>query len=193
MPPHLWRCAGLRGHGGRLGRCLLAETLGLVPTGRPQEAAAQEIEVRAAKHLPFQHFQTVDVALDRPGTPRQRDPGFDGLIVLRQSGGKAAQGVQRTVGGALQPGIELGRLPLAHELGKVLGRVDGLGDRGRLRAELGECWVSASVRWASRRSTSHVARRGVKGGDVGSATTGRLSRRPWQRGGRPWAWRRRLT
>ena len=49
MPPHLWRCAGLRGHGGRLGRCLLAETLGLVPTGRPQEAAAQEIEVRAAK------------------------------------------------------------------------------------------------------------------------------------------------
>jgi hypothetical protein len=39
MPPHLWRCAGLRGHGGRLGWCLLAETLGLVPTGRPQEAA----------------------------------------------------------------------------------------------------------------------------------------------------------
>ena len=50
MPPHLWRCAGLRGHGGRLGRCLLAETLGPVPTGCPQEAAAEEIEVRAAKH-----------------------------------------------------------------------------------------------------------------------------------------------
>ena len=70
----------------------------------PQEAVAQEIQVRTAKHLPLQHFQTVDVALDRPGTPRQRAPGFDGLIVLRQSGGKAAQGFQRTVGGALQPG-----------------------------------------------------------------------------------------
>ena len=67
MPPHLWRCAGLRGHGGRLGRCLLAETLGLVPTGRPQEAVAQEIEVRAAKHLAFHHFQPVDVPLDRAG------------------------------------------------------------------------------------------------------------------------------
>ena len=65
MPPHLWRCAGLRGHGGRLGRCLLAETLGLVPTGRPQEAAAEEIEVRAAEHLAFHHFQAVDAP--RPG------------------------------------------------------------------------------------------------------------------------------
>ena len=67
MPPHLWRCTGLRGPGGRLGWCLLAETLGLVPTGRPQEAAAQEIEVRAAQHLAFHHFQPVDVPLDRAG------------------------------------------------------------------------------------------------------------------------------
>ena len=65
MPPHLWRCTGLRGPGGRLGWCLLAETLGLVPTGRPQEAAAQEIEVGAAKHLAFHHFQSVDVPLHR--------------------------------------------------------------------------------------------------------------------------------
>ena len=49
----------------RLGRCLLAETLGLVPTGCPQEAAAEEIEVRAAKHLAFHHFQPVDAP--RPG------------------------------------------------------------------------------------------------------------------------------
>ena len=50
MQPRLWRCAGLRGRGGRLGRCLLAETLGPVPTGRPHEAAAQEIEARPARH-----------------------------------------------------------------------------------------------------------------------------------------------
>ena len=138
MTPPLVGTRGLRGLRGGLDldRRPWPDDLGFPRPGRPQEAVAQEIQVRAAKHLPLQHFQTVNVALDRPGTPRQRDPGFDGLIVLRQSGGKAAQGVQRTIGGALQPGIELGRLPLAHELGKVLGQVDGFGDRGRLRAEL---------------------------------------------------------
>ena len=104
MPPYLWRCAGLRGHGGRLGRCLLAETLGLVPTGRPQEAAAEEIEVRAAKHLAFHHFQAVDVPLDRAGTPGQGHPGFDRGIVLAEPTGKALQGLQRTRARALSQG-----------------------------------------------------------------------------------------
>ena len=85
MPPHLWRYAGLRGHGGRLGRCLLAEPLGLVPTGRPQEAAAEEIEVRAAEHLAFHHFQAVDVPLDRTSTPRHGHPRFDRCIVALQT------------------------------------------------------------------------------------------------------------
>src|SRR5215831_18686545 len=138
MPPHLWRYAGLRGHGGRLGRCLLAETLGLVPTGRPQEAAAQEIEVRAAKHLAFHHFQPVDVPLDRAGTPRQGDAGFDRLIVLAEPARKALQGLERTGSRALQPGIEALRLALAHEVGKVLCEVDRLSHRGMLLPELGE-------------------------------------------------------
>ena len=34
------------------------------------------------------------------------------------------------------------------------------------------CWASASVRFVSRRSTSQVARRGVKGWHAGSATRG---------------------
>ena len=138
MPPHLWRCAGLRGHGGRLGRCLLAETLGLVPTGRPQEAAAEEIEVRAAEHLAFHHFQPVDVPLDRAGTPRQGDTGFDRLIVLAEPARKALQGLERTGSRALQPGIEALRLALAHELCKVLREVDRLSHRGMLLPELGE-------------------------------------------------------
>src|SRR4029450_3721621 len=106
MPPHLWRCTGLRGRGGRLGRCLLAETLGLVPTGRLQEAAAQEIEVRAAEHLAFHHFQAVDVPLDRAGTPRQGDAGFDRCIVLAEPARKALEGLQRTGRRAREPGIE---------------------------------------------------------------------------------------
>ena len=36
-----------------------------------QEAAAQEIEARAAKHLALQHFEAIDVPLDRAGTPGQ--------------------------------------------------------------------------------------------------------------------------
>src|SRR5215217_7836869 len=33
-------------------------------SGGQQEAAAEQIEARAAKHLAFQHFETVDVPLD---------------------------------------------------------------------------------------------------------------------------------
>src|SRR5712691_9763497 len=128
---------GLRG-GLDLNRRPWPDDLGFPRPGRPQEAVAQEIQVRAAKHLPFQHFQTVDVALDRPSTPRQRDSGFDGLIVLRQALRKAAQRLQRTAGRTLQPGIKLGRLPLAYQCGEVLREVDGLGDLGLLRLELGE-------------------------------------------------------
>ena len=57
------------------------DALGLPCAGCPQEALAQEIKMCAAKHLPLQHFEAVNVALDRPGTPGQRDPSFDRLIV----------------------------------------------------------------------------------------------------------------
>src|SRR5262249_51764588 len=112
--------------------------LGLVPTGRPQEAAAQEIEGRPAKHLALEHFQPVDVPLDRAGTPGQGDAGFDRLIVLAEPARKALQGLERTGSRALQPGIEALRLALAHEVGKVLREVDRLSHRGMLLPELGE-------------------------------------------------------
>jgi len=44
--PYLWRRAWLRGHGlGRGGRTL-ACSLGLHPSGNPQEAVAEQIEAR---------------------------------------------------------------------------------------------------------------------------------------------------
>ena len=82
MPPHLWRGAGLRGHGGRLGRCLLAETLGLSTTWGQHEAAAEEIEARPAEHLALQHLEAVDMPLDRARTPGEGDARFDRGIVL---------------------------------------------------------------------------------------------------------------
>ena len=81
---HRWSCAWLRGRCGRLGRYPLAWSLGLVPTWRPQEAAAEEIEARSAKHVALQHLQAVDVPLDRAGTPGQGDAGFDRCIPLQR-------------------------------------------------------------------------------------------------------------
>jgi Uncharacterized protein conserved in bacteria (DUF2255) len=39
-----------------------------------EDAAAEEVEFRAAVHLPFQHFDSVDLALDRAGAPGQGHP-----------------------------------------------------------------------------------------------------------------------
>ena len=84
-------CAGSRGR---------AAWVGLRSWGQ-HEAAAEEIEVRAAKHLAFQHFEAIDVPLDRAIRPGQRHPGFDGRIVVAEPGRKALHGLQRTGGRAL--------------------------------------------------------------------------------------------
>ena len=148
--------------------------LGLSLTGRPQEAAAEEIEARPAKHLAFQHFQAVDVPLDRAGTPGQGDARFDRLIVVAEPVGKALHGLQRTGSRAREPGIEVLRLALADEGGKVLREVDRLGDLGRLRVELGELLglglgALAPHAAAPARSPGGASRAGT----TGSATTGR--------------------
>src|SRR5439155_16236054 len=132
------RTRGLRGLRGDLdlNRHPWPDDLGFPLPWRPQEAVLQEIEVGAAKHLTLQHLETIDMTLDRPATPGQRDPGFDGLVVVIQPRGEAAQGLQRTAGRALQPGIELRRLPLAHEGSKGLGEVDRFGYGGGLRPDL---------------------------------------------------------
>ena len=78
------------------------------------------------------------MALDRPIGPGQGHPSFDRLLVLIQPLGKALQGLRGTRGGAFEPGSELRRLPLAHQLRKVLGEGDRLVHRSMLRAQLGE-------------------------------------------------------
>jgi hypothetical protein len=99
------------------------------------EAAAQEIEARSAEHLTLEHLETIDMPLHRTGTPGQGHAGFDRVIVFAELLGEALQSLQRTGGGGFQLGIELLRLPLAHEPGKVLGQVDGLSDFGLLGAQ----------------------------------------------------------
>ena len=76
------------------------------------------------------------MALDRPIGPGERDPRFDGVVIVIEPLGKALQGVQRTGRRALQPRIKRGRLALAYALRKVLGEVHRLGHLGRLHVEL---------------------------------------------------------
>ena len=72
------RTGGLRGlRGGlRLDQRLWPDNLGLPLPGRPQEAAAEEIEVCPAKHLALQHLQTVDVAFDGAVAPGHVTPAL---------------------------------------------------------------------------------------------------------------------
>src|SRR5258707_14225516 len=126
----------LRSHSVRLCRRTRAGRLGRLGAWSTHEAAAEGIKARATNHLTFQHFETIDMAIDRAGRPGQGHPRFDRRIVVPEPVGKALQGLQRTSRRALQPGLQRVRLPLAHELGKVLREVHGLGDRGLLLPQL---------------------------------------------------------
>ena len=86
-------------------------------------------------------------------------------------------------------------LPLADQGGKVLREVDGLGDLGRLRVELGELLGLGlgALRRAPQHQPGRPARRQAAG-HGGLRHHGQASgARPWRRGGMPWAWRMRLT
>jgi hypothetical protein len=50
-----------------------------------QKAPLEQITCGPAKHLALQHLEAVDVAFNRAGTPREGDPGFDGVIVVAES------------------------------------------------------------------------------------------------------------
>src|SRR2546423_9078890 len=137
-PSPLWWPAWLRGFGVGLCRRTRAGSLGRPITWGPHEAAAEEIEPRAAKHLALQHFEAVDMALHGARTPGEGDARFDRRIVVAEPSGEALQSLQRTGGGALEPGIALCRLALADQSGAVLREVDGFSYLGLLRAQLGE-------------------------------------------------------
>ena len=58
----------------------------LTPFLRGQKKAPlEQIKFGPAKHLALQHLEAVDVAFNRVGTPREGDPGFDGVIVVAES------------------------------------------------------------------------------------------------------------
>ena len=160
------RTRGLRGLRGGLDldRHPWPDDLGFPLPWRPQEAVPQEIEVRAAKHLPLQHFEAVDMALDRPITPGQRDARFDGLIVVVEPGGEASQGLQGTAAARCSQGSSCAGCRWRTRVVKSSARSIASATSADCARSWVSCWASSAVRWASRRRTSQVARRGVRAG-----------------------------
>ncbi len=56
-----------------------------------QDALAEQVGIRAAEHLPFEHFDAVDVAFDGAAVPGQAQTGGDRVLVTAHS---ADEGVQ---------------------------------------------------------------------------------------------------
>src|SRR5262245_56282244 len=102
---------------------------------RQQHTLPEKSYMSPAIHLPFEHFQTIDLPLNWPRAPRQGDARFDGIIIRSQAIGKALERLKATGCGTLKPGFKLARLTLTHEPGKVLRQRDRLGDCTLLRLE----------------------------------------------------------
>src|SRR5215510_11116835 len=181
---------GLRG-GLVLDRHPWPDDLGFPLPWCPQEAVLQEIEVCTAKHLPLQHFEAIDVAFDGAVAPGQREPCFDGGIVVAQPLRKALQGRPRTGRGAGEPAIEALRLAGPYEVGKVRASVTASASSGCCAASCANCCSSSGVRVSGRRRTSHAVPRGVRWPCWGSATTGSGCSGGGWRGASPCACRRR--
>jgi hypothetical protein len=132
----VWLCSRWRGL--HLRRCLRV-WYRLPHTSRSQhKALLEQGETGAAKHLALEQFQARDLTLHWPTTPGQRDPGFDRVVIILESFGKALEGAHRTLRGTGQPGLSLLGLPPAHKLDNVLGKVDRLGHFSMLGVQLGE-------------------------------------------------------
>jgi hypothetical protein len=60
-------------------------------SSREQDAFAKEIEAGPAEHLPLQHLQPVDVALDGAGTVGKGKSVADGVEVAAEVAGEARE------------------------------------------------------------------------------------------------------
>ena len=105
-------------------------------SGREEEAAGQQSELGAAKHLAVEPLPTIAVPFDRPLAPGPCHPSLDGGIGCAEPSGEASEGRQGAQGRTCQPGVELGRLALAAEGGEVLGEGHSLCQLGRQLGQL---------------------------------------------------------
>jgi len=97
-----------------------------------QDAAAQQVELGAAIHLPLQQFQAVHVSFGRAVAPRMRQRCTDRIDVARQALGEAAQARHLRLA---QRRIKRVGIALAHEPGEGVGEFRREADVGRERSE----------------------------------------------------------
>jgi hypothetical protein len=121
------------------------------------QAPLEPLEAGMAKHLARERFQAIDRALHRAMTPGQGDPSFDGVVVVAQPFRKPLQGREGT--------LRCPCLPLADQLGNILGEREGVASDG---------WPKTTAQSCSYRPSQHQ-------GDVHQPVHEPLrSSRPWR-------------
>jgi hypothetical protein len=94
-----------------------------------------------APAYPSEGRVTIDLAFNRSLTPRQRHRRLDGGHVRPEPCGEAPEGREGARGGACQPRLQLGRLALADEGGKIRRECHRLCQLGRLLGQLRQLMV----------------------------------------------------
>jgi hypothetical protein len=75
-------------------------------SGDHEDSLAEEVDVRAAVHLPFKDLDAVDVSFHGAGVPRQGQAGGDSGEVLLDAGDEGVQAGQAGGGGLGEPSGE---------------------------------------------------------------------------------------
>ena len=130
-----------------------------------------------------------------PLRPGQGHAGFDGRIVVAEPARKALHGLQRT-GASRAAARDRGARAAAGARGCVKSCARSIASATSADCAWSwvSCWASASVRL--RRTSQHQPRRPARRQGLGRPAPpppAGVWRRPWRRGGMPWAWRMRLT
>jgi len=101
--------------------CLCAMNLLCVRRRRgSQEAAGEQIELGAAKHLSFDHLQAIDVPLYWPRAPGQRQASFDCVEVATKAFGQPLEGPESALRGLREPLLQAVGTPASQQVGKGL-------------------------------------------------------------------------
>jgi hypothetical protein len=109
-------------HGLLGGRCLLvAVDCRLVQRLRQsQEAASQQIELGAAKHLPFDHLQTIDMPFHWSRTPGQRQASSDRVEIATETFRQSLKRAEGALSSLREPLLQALSRPTPQHLGEGL-------------------------------------------------------------------------
>ena len=97
-----------------------------------QDTQPEQIEVRAAIHLPLDELESMGLSLYWAIAPRQMQGSFDRFPIACESGGEAAQS---GLPASFQPHRPCGKIATANDTEEFLAKVRELADLGRSTIE----------------------------------------------------------